>query len=188
MKVLRPARSRSDRRPVGRARALRRSLRHVGLLWFAGSVVCPPSVAATAEAGQLWQQQAVHVQDWLRDDARRALPDNPAASGDAAARPAAAPVAPPVLRALFGTHPDYTVLLEVDGRLRHYRPGASLPLNARSGPREFRLVRVRDRCVVLRPVSGGKVRTACYQASTEQRPVRSPHLLDQPLPGLASGR
>ncbi len=144
----------------------------------------------SSPASGAWQQEASLVRDWMTEESRRARPDtvekSPAANGKAEG--VAPKRLPPRVRAVYGTHPDYTIWLEVDGRLRHYRPGASLPLNARNDSREYRLVKVVDRCVVLRPVNGGRNHTVCYQASTAQNPLRSQHLLDQPLPGVWAER
>ena len=134
---------------------------------LAGKPEASPNTDAVA-AG--WALQQAQVLDLLLADTQQALAQGatgavaqpPAGSVATAAAPA--PVAAPVprLRGLYGIEPHYTVLLEVAGELKTYRPGASLPINGRSGSQEFRLVRVVDRCVVLRQGARGRLHTACY--------------------------
>lgn len=163
----------------------------------------PRTVAAA------WAAQREQVLDLLVHDTRQALAALQAApaptAGPPAARPAGSVVdlaarpalpSPPhlQLRGLFGTEPHYTVLLAVDGQLHTYRPGASLPLNGRGRRHDYRLVRVIDRCVVVRRGARGPLRTACYQSrrvepDREQRRASADASalpsLNQPLPQLA---
>lgn len=158
-----------------------------------------PVRAGEAGAEAAWALQQSQVLDLLLADTRRALgiaaaPASTAPSATAAVKPPEATPASPVLRlrGLYGTESRYTVLLEVNGEVKTYRPGATLPINGRGAGHEFRLVRVVDRCVVVRQGARGRLHTACYQRPlgglglAAPRPAAaSPGLpagLSQPLP------
>lgn len=135
------------------------------------------AAADMLDAQAAWAQQRERLLDVLARDTERALaelqpappqvvqpaaqaqalPDGSVGHGLAPERGAARLR----LRGLYGIEPRFTVLLEVDGVIKLYRPGASLPINGEGAEHEFRLLRVQDRCVVLR-WGTARPRTACY--------------------------
>jgi len=140
----------------------------------------PPSDVALA-----WEGQRERVLELLLEDTRRALafaPDAqavPASAEAAAAQPSSAPALS--LLALYGVEPHYTVVLDVEGQVRTYRPGASLPLERPDPSREYRLLRVADRCAVLRR-GGQRARTVCHAPRHAVEATAPEGALAGPLP------
>ena len=165
-----------------RVPARRRQVRHVGLY-----LALLPAVTLATPAD--WQAGATHVRELVQAELRGPVEPAPVS----AARPAPAP---PRLVALYGTAGHYTVILDVDGVRKEYRPGASLPYGGQGGATEYRLVRLIDTCVVLRRGAQGRLRTACYVP--QPAPVLAPapgspaaaaagDVLSSPLPLAGAG-
>ncbi|MCK9511921.1 MAG: hypothetical protein M0R28_11910 [Pigmentiphaga sp.] len=144
-----------------------------------------PAQERQREAAQAWEGQRERVLELLLEDTRRAFESGlqPSGGGAVVAPPPPASPAPPALRllALYGVEPHYTLVLDVDGQVRTYRPGATLPLERPDPAREYRLLKVADRCAVLRRAGQG-ARTVCHAprfAGEAATPVPS---LAGPLP------
>ncbi|MGE4334645.1 MAG: hypothetical protein AB7E55_01550 [Pigmentiphaga sp.] len=131
-----------------------------------------PEPALQREVALAWEGQRERVLELLLEDTRRALAfasglesagSGPGTGAAVASTATSRPPVPPAPRllALYGVDPHYTVVLDVDGQVRTYRPGASLPLERPDPAREYRLLRVADRCAVLRRAGQG-VRTVCH--------------------------
>ncbi len=127
-----------------------------------------------------WEQHAQSVLDLLMLDTRRALDEHAARSTRSKAvvsqpertqqsqgsKPAVDQIK---LVKLYGHSERLTVVLNVNGHRKEYRPGATLPYGGGGRHREYRLLRIVDTCVVLRK-GNGPTRTACYQPQS-----RDPH-------------
>ncbi len=134
--------------PRGPTRGASRSRLGLALLALAGTPL--PALALDAD----WQRGALTVRDLMQAELE------PARAATLApmpmpmpAGPLAAPAGQMRLTALYGTAGRWTAVLEIGGERKVYRPGASLPVGGQGAAAEYRLLGVRDGCVVLRRAS-----------------------------------